>query len=198
MAFSFHEYAHALVADKLGDPTPKKEGRLTTSPFKHIDILGFVFFLVAGFGWAKPVRTDSSHFKRPKRDLALVAASGPLTNLFLALFFAVALIVLFMIIDPNLIYTNYTVYIAYEFILSGIYLNILLFVLNLLPIPPLDGSRILYSILPDRMDKVIYFLESIGFYLLLVLIISGALDKILTPIISLIFNNYAKILQLVF
>lgn len=194
MALSFHEYAHAYTADKLGDPTPKKQGRLTTNPLKHINLFGFLSFLLLGFGWARPVRTDSTYFEKPRRDLALVAVSGPLTNLFLAALFAVAIFIFFRMINPMLLQTSIAAFLAGEFLWSGFYLNLVFFFLNMLPTPPLDGSRLLYSLLPKGSDGAIIILERYGIFVLLFLIVSGTLGKILGPVVNSIVVKYANLL----
>lgn len=141
-----HEYAHGWAASRLGDDTARQQGRLTLNPFKHLDVLGSLLIIFAGFGWAKPVQVDPRNFKNPKRDMALTALAGPLSNILLALLFMVIYKVLYGLA-------------GYAYLASGIILlllevmlktNLGLAVFNLLPVPPLDGSKILFALLPDK------------------------------------------------
>lgn len=154
LVLSVHEYAHGLVAKKLGDPTADNLGRLTLNPLKHIDPIGFAMFLLVGVGYAKPVPINSRYFKKPKRDMALVGVAGPLSNFAMALIFT-ALIKLFFLLVPFLPdaspswvptalgYLNTILYL-------GVYYNLGFMIFNFIPVPPLDGSRILYAFLPTK------------------------------------------------
>ena len=154
LILSVHEYAHGVVAKKLGDPTAHSLGRLTLNPLKHIDPIGFLMFLLLGIGYAKPVPINSRYFKKPKRDMAIVGAAGPLANLLMAILFVI-LIKISTLLTPFLpdavpswiptaiYYFNYILYL-------GVYYNIAFMIFNLIPIPPLDGSRILYAFLPMK------------------------------------------------
>ena len=174
LAFSIHEYSHGLVASKLGDPTAKSLGRLTLNPIKHIDPFGFLAMLIFGFGWAKPVPINTRYFKKPKRDMAITACAGPLSNIALALFFC-ALLKLFSFINAAAIQTElmFNVWMFTGLMLSrGVYINILFAVFNMIPIPPFDGSRLVFAVLPSkayfwvqRYERYIYF----GFLALLIL-----------------------------
>ena len=144
-----HEYAHGAVATRLGDPTPREQGRLTLNPLRHLDILGSLLLLTAGFGWAKPVIVDPRNFKNPRRDMALVAAAGPLSNLAMALasfivYKAIFLVPLFPGFGTFLQVSTYIVG-------SVFIINVQLAIFNLLPVPPLDGSRILGLLLPEKI-----------------------------------------------
>jgi len=142
-----HEYAHTFVAFKLGDDTARQAGRLTLNPLRHIDPLGFIFLLVAGFGWAKPVLIDSSKLQHPKRDDILISLAGPLSNLLLAIVIAVVLKICLSIapFEGDTLYRE-TLNVG----ISGLYINLGLFIFNLIPLPPLDGSHLITSLISTR------------------------------------------------
>lgn len=183
IGLAFHEFSHGLAADKLGDPTPRAQGRLTIEPWPHIDLFGFLALLLIGFGWAKPVQIDGRYFKKPKRDEIIVSIAGPLANLCLALLFG---LVVYGLASLNILQNLNDKAIACIFIILyyAIWINVVLFVFNLLPIPPLDGSHIVANLLPREqarkyMDFGAYFMISI-----LILILIGNLTHF--DIISLI------------
>ena len=154
LTLSVHEYAHGLSAKKLGDPTADNLGRLTINPLKHIDPIGFAMFLLIGVGYAKPVPISSRNFKKPRRDMALVGAAGPISNIILALIFT-TLLKIFSLFLPMIdtsgigwLITASTYFILLLYL--GIYYNIAFAIFNLIPAPPLDGSRILYTFLPSK------------------------------------------------
>ncbi|TCO71023.1 site-2 protease family protein [Marinisporobacter balticus] len=186
LGFSFHEYAHAQVAVWLGDDTPRLQGRLSLSPQSHIDPVGFIFILLAGFGWAKPVQINPMNFKNPKRDDILVSLAGPIMNLTIALFFIVLMKILSSIsvsFLPQKLYPtimdifNYTVWI-----------NVVLFVFNLIPIPPLDGSHIFFGLLGLKDKPIYHEISTKGNFILILLIITDAIDKIIGPPISAVYT----------
>lgn len=198
-AITVHEVAHGWIAAKLGDPTAKMLGRLTLNPIKHIDLIGTIIvpltLLMLGgfiFGWAKPVPITWQNLKNPKRDTALVALAGPMANLMMALLWAmVAKIGSLLKGNDNSL--SLKVIIAMGEI--GIIVNIVLLILNLFPIPPLDGSRIVSAFLPGRLAYQYNRLELVGFFILIGLIATGVLQYILLPLVSysqaliyLIFN----------
>lgn len=152
LVMSVHEYAHGVVAKKLGDPTAESLGRLTLNPFKHIDIIGFLMFLIIGIGYAKPVPINSRYFKKPKRDMALVGAAGPISNVLMALIFGFFMKLFYLLIP--FLPMNETSVVAYGYLVQilyyGIAYNVIFAIFNLIPIPPLDGSRILYAFLPSK------------------------------------------------
>ncbi len=171
IAITFHEYAHGKVAAILGDPTPAQYGRLTLNPLAHLDPIGTLMLLVARFGWAKPVPVNPYYFKGDRRrGMLLVGLAGPLMNLVLAYLAAVALKVTWGI---NLYLQS--------FLQELLWINIALAVFNLIPVPPLDGSKILANILPSRFTGFFMQLESYGTILLLLLLVTGLLGKILMP-----------------
>ena len=172
ISISVHEFAHAFFANMKGDDTAKNLGRLTLNPFKHADLVGTYIMplasLASGFaliGWAKPVPVDRSKFKDPYKDDAVVSAAGPLANLILALIF---LIVFSFVFHSGLSSSKYLL----NFLLYGVFLNIFLFAFNLIPIPPLDGSFILFDLFPNKYTAQILKLGIYGSIILMFLIYS--------------------------
>ena len=154
LSLSLHETAHGYMAWRLGDPTAKSVGRLTLNPAKHLDPIGFTCMLLTGFGWATPVPVNSRYFKKPRRDIALVGAAGPISNLLLATVFLLLLRFLgfghLATLSPKTEFQFNLIYFTLLFLYYGVYMNVTLAVFNLLPVPPLDGSRILYLLLPPK------------------------------------------------
>jgi Zn-dependent protease len=189
-AVVLHEVSHGWVAEKLGDPTARNAGRLTLNPLRHIDLFGTIimpivlYFATAGqfvVGSAKPVPINPNNFKNPKRDMALSSLAGPGINLIMALLRVIIPSVEELF--PKQVWEWIVIPIAYM-LGYGVLLNIILAVLNLVPIPPLDGSRVIYWILPDRYAAVYYRLEPFGLFIILALLASGALGWIIGPIIK--------------
>ncbi|MCL0032618.1 site-2 protease family protein [Peptococcaceae bacterium] len=168
IALTFHEYAHAVVAYKLGDPTAKHSGRLTLNPIPHVDPIGMLMLFFVGFGWAKPVPVNPYNFNKPKRDMVLVSLAGPLSNVILAIAFALLFGVFYAFGSQFLI----------DVVEKIIWINVVLAVFNMLPIPPLDGSKILAGILPGDSAWLNY-LEQYGFIILIILLLTGILRPIL-------------------
>jgi Zn-dependent protease len=187
LSLTVHEYFHGWTANKLGDPTAKMQGRLTLNPIAHLDILGTILMFVVGFGWAKPVPIDPRNFKDPKKDTILVAIAGPLSNLAMAL--AAGLALRYMI--PKMVsgeINSEGVYpvVAIILILTLFY-GIALAVFNMIPIPPLDGSRVLYGILPNRYAYAYSRFEPYGvIFLFLLFIFGGGVFKYLLLPVSYI------------
>ena len=188
LSISVHEYSHAFFANKYGDNTAKKLGRLTLNPFKHIDLVGSVIMPLAAFasgfaliGWAKPVPVDRRKFNDPLKDDAVVSFAGPLSNfVHSALLFVLFIISVNIFGEQNSIISNLLWY--------GVFLNIFLFAFNLLPIPPLDGSHILFDLFPNKLTAKYLNLGLYGSLLLLVFIFSplwGFLMKIINFILQL-------------
>jgi Zn-dependent protease len=174
IAVTVHELAHALVADRLGDPTARSLGRLTLNPLPHIDPLGALAFILAGFGWAKPVPVNARNFRNPLRDMTWVAAAGPIAN-FLAAF---AALVLILALKPAGIVPE-----AASRALSYIYtFNLVLGIFNLIPLPPLDGGHFLPYLLPRGAAGALHGLERYGMLVLLVLVFTGIIQRILGPV----------------
>ena len=195
-AITLHEAAHGWVAYKLGDPTAKSLGRITVNPIKHIDPVGSVvvpIFLatLSGFvmGWAKPVPVEPRYFKSPLLDMALVAIAGPVSNFFMACFWAFFIVVVDAVLTPS----NTLSFLA-DVGEKGIYINIILMVLNLLPIPPLDGGRVVAGILPPSLAMPFMQLERFGMIIILLLLVSGILGKIMWPIVL----HFVKIIGVIF
>ena len=178
VAIAFHEYAHGKMADLLGDPTPRHQGRLTVNPISHLDPMGTLLFVIAGFGWAKPVQVNPMYFHGDKqRGMTLVALAGPLMNLILALLGTIALAL-----------GGYKYYYVALLLKPLILYNVVLAVFNLIPIPPLDGSKILAGILPRPAASYLYQLEQYGPLILLLFIFTGLTRSIIMPIVNEIIN----------
>lgn len=170
IALVFHELAHGFVSYKLGDPTPKEQGRLTLNPMAHIDPVGALCLFFCGFGWAKPVGINYTYYKNKKLGTALVSLAGPFTNFLIAFVaaFAIKLCITFDI--PQL----------YDFLGKLFSINVGLGVFNLIPFPPLDGSKILASVLPSKYYDTWMYLERYGFIILMFLLVFNVLTPILT------------------
>lgn len=174
-AFPVHECAHAWAADKMGDPTARNAGRITLNPFKHLSLFGTICMIFLGFGWAEPVPVNPNNFKNPKKGMAITALAGPFSNLIMAFLATVVYRILYVFYPEN--QDSLVLYIALMIFQYIIILNIGLAVFNLLPIPPLDGSRIFNLILSDRAYFKIMKYEKYIMIALMVLVYAGALDK---------------------
>ncbi len=179
-SLSLHEYAHGRVAYQMGDPTPKITGRLTLNPLAHLSLMGTLVLLVTRmFGWAKPVRVDPRYFSDPRKGMMYVGLAGPMSNILLATLLGIV----FRVFRPYLIMLFSARTIDSLFVM-GIVLNIGLAFFNLLPVPPLDGSKILKGLLPRKYDKTFASLEAYGPFILLLVIMTGGVRIILRPIIN--------------
>lgn len=189
IAITFHEYAHAFAADKLGDDTPRLQGRLSLNPFAHLDPVGSIMLLFAGFGWGKPVQINPRNFNRTismSKGEAIVSAAGPIMNFILSIVFCVIYFIIYKFAGAFAV--TQVGMIVLDIIKSIIAINIGLGIFNLIPLPPLDGSKILKNFLPYKA-KV--WMESNGylFYIIfLVLWVLGILGAIISPLINLVGN----------
>ncbi len=180
LALTFHELAHGYVAWSLGDPTAKNAGRLTMNPLKHLDPWGVIAFIIMKIGWAKPVPVNPNYFKDPQKGMLLVALAGPAANVVLAI--VSALLVKLLLIVP--IIPMFVLKPLVGMLVASVWINIMLAVFNCLPIPPLDGSKVLMGILPPETARSYAKLEPFGFILLLALFYTGVISKVIMPVIS--------------
>ena len=172
ICITLHECAHGWAAYRLGDDTAKRMGRLTLNPLKHIDIIGLAMMVLFRFGWAKPVPVDMRKFKNPKRDMAVTAAAGPLMNVMLCL----AALFLYGLTAPGAFYRGGALYYLNEGLYLTAYLSLALALFNIIPIPPLDGSKVLYSFISDRAYMQLMRYERYGMIALLALIVLSDLS----------------------
>ena len=178
VAVTVHEFMHAWTANYLGDPTARMQGRISLNPLAHLDFLGTLAILLIGFGWGKPVQVNPNNFKNYKVGWAVVSFAGPLANLVTAAFLSIPLV--FFSTSLNLLFT--------ELLTTVIYLNIILMVFNLIPIPPLDGSKILFAFFPDSID--VRKVEAYGPILLIAVFFfgRGLLSGIIGPVSCSVFS----------
>ena len=189
VCLSVHEMCHALAAYALGDPTSKAQHRLSLNPFRHIDWLGLAMLAVAGFGWAKPVQVNPNYFKRPKLGMALTALAGPLSNMVLAL----ALLFAMKLMIVGGFYTEWLTSLLIRTSIMSIGLGIF----NMIPIPPLDGSKVLFSVLPDRAYNILMRYERYGMFLLIALVAFGAFGSFLSQATTDVFVLFARLFGLI-
>lgn len=180
---TIHEFSHAFVAYRLGDPTAKLQGRMNLNPLSHLDPLGTVALLFIGFGWGKPTPFDPYNLRNIKKDSALISVAGAVSNFVLAGILAIPYLIMF--------YTqsmNETINLIYFYLSPIIFFNIILGVFNLIPIAPLDGFKVLGGLLPRQWYEDFMQTEKYGIFILLLLIITGILGRFLFPITSTIFS----------
>ena len=182
-ALTVHELAHGWVAFRLGDPTAKLDGRLTMNPLKHLDPLGVLAFVIMKIGWAKPVPVDPRYFRNPQKDMLLVALAGPGSNVLLAI--ASALLARVLVSVPVL--PLFVLQPLVGMLVASVWINIMLAVFNIIPIPPLDGSKVLMGVLPPEAARSFARIEPFGFFILLALFYTGVIGALILPIIR--FSN---------
>ena len=186
LCITFHETCHGLVAYWMGDPTAKKQGRLSLNPLRHIDIMGLVMMAVCHFGWAKPVPVNMYRFKNPKKGMAVTALAGPACNFLLALLF---LFLYGLLYYPLYVHGGAVAETVLQLVYTTAYLSLALAVFNLIPIPPLDGSKVLFSFIPDESYFKLMRYERYGMILLLVLVSTKILGGPLSTATSWLFDK---------
>ena len=174
LCITFHETCHGLAAYRLGDDTAKRAGRLTLNPLKHVDLPGLVMMAIFRFGWAKPVPVDMRNFKHPKRDMALTALAGPVSNVLLA--YAAAVLLGFVVFLSDRFGSNVLFTVLVQFFIYVEIISAGLAVFNVFPIPPLDGSKVLFALLSDRAYLKLMRYERYGMGLLMLLLVTGLID----------------------
>jgi Zn-dependent protease len=189
-----HEYAHALIATKLGDQTPRLSGRLTLNPMAHISALGAIMIFLCGFGYAKPVNVNPRNFKDPKKGMAITAIAGPISNLIMGFIFIFIATFVSKIADTSSTMT----YAIYYFLTFAGVVNVNLAVFNLLPIPPLDGSRILQLLIPAKYYYKFLQYERYVVLIVFVLIMTGVLSTPLSYISTLVITLFSNIANIPF
>lgn len=188
IAISFHEFAHAAVAYAMGDPTAKNEGRMSVNPAKHIDPIGFMMLMIARFGWAKPVPVNENNFKNRTLGNFLVSIAGISMNIL------IAIVTIIIIHFTQGLFSNY----AYYQVMSSIMrINIAFAAFNLLPVPPLDGSKLLLSLIPVKYRYFVYQYENYGTLILILLLITGTLGIVLNPIVNVIIIFITTIINII-
>ena len=180
LAITVHEFAHAFTADKLGDPTPDLQGRITLNPLSHLDPLGTIMLLLFGFGWGKPVNFDPHNLRNPRKDTALISLAGPASNIILALILSIVAKSLANSFLGSLLYPL-------------IYINLVLAIFNLVPVFPLDGEKILAGLLPRNLSfEFQSIMQRYGTFILIFLVLpvfgSSPITSLISPVISLIFS----------
>ena len=180
----FHELCHGFAAFLLGDDTAKRAGRLSLNPLKHVDVTGLIMMVVFRFGWAKPVPVNMSKFKNPKRGMAITALAGPVSNLLLAFVFMVLYGALAVPFGRNKVGSYFM-----EMLVLGAYISIGLAVFNFIPVPPLDGSKILLSVMSNEKYALLMRYERYGMIALIALVASGILGRPLSAAVSFLFSK---------
>lgn len=190
-SLTIHEYAHAYVAHRLGDDTAKRLGRLTLNPLKHLDLVGTILLLVVHFGWAKPVPVNPANFKNPKKDMLYVAIAGPISNLMTAV--AAAIFLKLNLLNSQTGSALPATEPATQLLVWLIFISVVLAVFNMLPFPPLDGSRVLYGLVSDKVGNFIMKFETYGIFILFGLIMLGG--KFVSLIIIYPFVIFVQLCQ---
>lgn len=200
IAITFHEYAHGLAAYKLGDTTAKDEGRLSLNPLDHLDPIGTIMLLLAGFGWGKPVHVNPRNYTKKismEKGEAIVSAAGPIMNLILALVFTLIYYAIYKFAGATFVISTVG-YVVMKLISYTILVNIGLGVFNLIPLPPLDGSKIIMPILPLKAKEWFSNNEQIFYIIFIVIFVTGLAGTIITPAINWITNGLMNLGQFIF
>lgn len=201
IAITFHEFAHAWAADKLGDDTPRMEGRLSLNPLTHLDPIGSIMLLFAGFGWGKPVHVNPRNYNRTmtmdKAD-AIVSIAGPLMNFLLAIVLTTIYCLMYKFVGPATIMASNVYGIIMTMIMYAIMINVGLGVFNLIPLPPLDGSKVIKPFLPYNAKMWFENHETIFSYIFAALWILGILGNIVSPLISWVYNGIFNLAFMIF
>lgn len=184
MGLSFHEFAHAWMSDRLGDPTPARQGRLTLNPLAHIDWLGFLALLLVGFGWGRPVQIDPSYYKNRRRDEFLVGIAGVTMNLLLAVVLSIPV----RLLARSSHGASIVVQNIYLILLYAVMINLVLMIFNLIPCPPLDGWGLITQIFKLDKQQWWYTVYQRGSFILLILIVTGLTGRIITPAVDFLMN----------
>jgi len=190
ICITLHELSHGFVAYKLGDTTAKEMGRLTLNPLKHIDILGLIMMAVFHFGWAKPVPVNMYRFKNPKRGMAITALAGPVSNIIIAIVF----LALYGFLWP-LMYTSEVGSVVLDMLNTTAVISMSFAIFNIIPIPPLDGSKILFSFVPQDIYRKLMRYERFGMIILIALIYFGAIDGFLNTAVMFVYEKLFIIAQ---
>ena len=194
VALTGHELAHAYVSTKLGDPTPRMQGRLTLNPLAHLDLMGTILMVITRFGWAKPVMVDPRYYKNRKQGMALTAIAGPIANLIMAFLAVTIFAVIYKVsqrINPGL---TYGVYIVGRILVRFAVINLCFMVFNIIPIPPLDGSKVLGIFLPNKVYYTMLQYERYAMILIMVLSLIGVFSIIIGTGVDVIVRGMANIL----
>lgn len=184
IALSLHEFAHAWMSDKLGDPTPRRQGRLTINPMAHIDWLGFLALIICGFGWGKPVEINPYYYKKRRRDELLVALAGVCMNLVVAILFSFPAKWLYALYTSPSGGTGSLAEIAFYIVYYVVMINLCLMIFNLIPVPPLDGWNVLTELVDLRKYRWYDYVYHYGGYILIILILFNVTDIVLMPCIN--------------
>lgn len=184
ISLSIHEFAHSFIAYKLGDKSQKALGRMTLNPLAHIDLWGFVCIALFGFGWGKPVIVDDRNFKNRSRDNMLVALAGPMSNILLSIVFTIILKILMVIGVVDLAVSTTSGNVLTNMLVLSIQFNVIFGIFNMLPIPPFDGSKVLFYFLPGKYKEIMYVLERYSFIIILVLVFTNISSYIISPMVS--------------
>lgn len=196
IGLSFHEFGHAFTSYKLGDPTPKMQGRVTLDPFAHFDPFGFLALVFCGFGWGKPVQIDPRYYKHPRRDEFLVSLAGVVMNLLLAVLFAFIVRIYIKSTGAMTISTDNMQGIILTMLVEVIIINLMLAVFNIIPIPPLDGFGVVTELFNIKKTQNYYKFYNNGFVILMLLLMFGVIDKIIYPAVNGLYGFLFKTIVL--